>query len=106
MTFSLPIPSSIKNLISSHKSAETMAFEIEAAPVTAKRGDVVSLRGDYADYYGECVETNDATGRSYLYLFDTAFQVWRFVWVDTGRLTVLIPGGAISVNAFDAAEVQ
>lgn len=80
---------------------------IEAAPRAAERGDVIALNGAYGDYYGICTATNPATGRARIYFFDTVWNVWRDLWVNRDRLTVLIPDGAVSVlPLFPLAEVQ
>lgn len=91
---------------SAHEAAEQAALLIESSVVPAQRGDMVTLKGDYADFYGEVIETNVSTGRTHLYLFDTAFQAWRKVWVNSSRVSVLIPGGALTVWVKFPVEVQ
>ena len=105
MTLHLTSLTSLLTRRSAHEAAEAAAFEIENSDAAPQRGDMVSLRGTYADYYGEVIQTN-ALGRTHLYFYDPSFREWRALWVDTDRLTVLIPGGALTVWAKFPVEVQ
>lgn len=79
-------------------AAEAYAWAMEAAPLEPQYQDVVSVACEYSDVYGEFVEANDATGRSKVYYFDPVWKQWFLAWFDSGLISVIIPGGALTVG--------